>query len=141
MEAGTMERNDIERARDRRAADDDASDAEAVAAAGGTPELPGEGEGEQADEVTQLSIQGDRDVTMSVVGGRKADQSTLVIRGGEITVSGAVKKGDRVRIVLEGPIAETHFVDIRDPKTGDVRATKRKHVLKPDFIERGEATV
>jgi hypothetical protein len=100
-------------------------------------ELPGEAPDEQAPEdVTQLSIEGDADVTMNVVGGRKADQSTLTISGGEIKVAGAMKKGDRVRVVLEGPIAETHFIDIRDPKTREVAATKRKHVLKPDTIER-----
>jgi hypothetical protein len=132
--------DDIERARQRREAEEKASDAEAVRAAGGTPDpdLPGEGEDAADEVITQLSIAGDADVQLSTVGGRKPDQSTLTVKGGEITVAGAVKKGQRVRIVLEGPIAETHFIDIRDSKTGDVSATKRKHVLKPDFIERQE---
>jgi hypothetical protein len=73
---------------------------------------------------------------MTTLGGRQPDQSTLVIAGGEITVAGAVKKGDRMRVVLEGPVTELHVIDIRDPKTGDVAKTKRKHTMKPDFIER-----
>src|SRR5262245_26973844 len=99
-------------------------------------DLPGEAPDEQAPEATQLSIEGDADVKLHIVGGRAPDQCTLRIDGGEIRVEGAVKKGDRVRLLVEGSIRQTHFIDLVDSKTREVVGTKRKHVMVPDAIAR-----
>lgn len=96
---------------------------------------PGEGEEEQAPDATQLSIEGDADLSHRV-GGRKPDQASLVIQGGEIKMRGQFEKGQRVRVVYEGYIREVHSIDLVDSKTGQVEATKRKHVLKPDHVSK-----
>lgn len=105
----------------------------------GAEPAPGEAADEQPtddeDVVTQLSIEGDADLGLAV-GGKKPDKSVVLVAGGEISLDGQFAKGQRVRIVFEGPVAEVHLIDIRDSKTGDVTATKRKHVMKPDTIEK-----
>lgn len=91
---------------------------------------------EDGDEVVQLSIEGDGDLSLTV-GGKNADIATISFAGGEITMpKGQFKKGQRVAVLLVGPIAEVHAIDIRDPKTKDVVKVKRKHVLKPDDVRR-----
>lgn len=107
----------------------------------GEQEVPRDGENPEADaeeDLTQLSIEGDADIKLGSIGGRKPDQSTLIIRGGEIHVGGRLKKGQRVRIVLEGPVTGEHYDDLKDPKTGGIRSTKVKHIMKPDYIQRQE---
>src|SRR4051794_36192694 len=83
--------------------------------------LPGdEGAEGRGDEVTQLSIQGDNDLTARV-GGRRPDEGVIVLQGGEIKMGKTqFDKGQRVRIVVEGFVAEIHDKDIRDPKTRQV---------------------
>lgn len=73
-----------------------------------------------------------------VPGGRKADQSTLTLQGGEVAVEGQFSKGERVKFEVEGVVSEITFTDLMDRKTGDVTATKRKHVLKLDGIKKVE---
>lgn len=99
--------------------------------------LPGdEGVEDRGEEVTQLSIEGDADLT-SKVGGRRPDEAVIVLQGGEVKMGKTqFSKGQRVRIVSEGYIAEVHDKDIRDPKTGAIASTKKKHVLKVDKMER-----
>lgn len=99
--------------------------------------LPGdEGAEDRNEEVTQLSIEGDADLT-SKVGGRRPDEAVIVLQGGEVKMGKTqFSKGQRVRIVSEGYIAEVHDKDIRDPKTGAIASTKKKHVLKVDKMER-----
>jgi hypothetical protein len=99
--------------------------------------LPGdEGVEDRGEEVTQLSIEGDSDLT-SKVGGRRPDEAVIVLQGGEVKMGKTqFSKGQRVRIVSEGYIAEVHDKDIRDPKTGAIASTKKKHVLKVDKMER-----
>lgn len=101
-------------------------------------DLPGDNgaEGREAEEVTQLSIQGDADLT-SRIGGRKPDEAVIVLRGGEIKMGKTqFDKGQRARIVVEGRIAEVHDVDHTDGKTGQVTHTVKKHVLKIDHMEK-----
>jgi hypothetical protein len=99
--------------------------------------LPGdEGAEDRHDEVTQLSIEGDADLSARV-GGRRPDEAVIVLQGGEVKMGKTqFDKGQRVRIVSEGYIAEVHDKDIRDPKTGGIASTKKKHVLKVDKMER-----
>jgi hypothetical protein len=92
--------------------------------------------GAEPDEVIQLSIEGDGDLTLTI-GGGKPDEATLSFGGGEIKLgAGQFKAGQRVAVMLVGPIAEVAVAHIRDPKTGDVAKVKRKHVLKPDVVKR-----
>jgi hypothetical protein len=69
-----------------------------------------------------------------VAGGRQADESTIVFRGGEITVNGEFEKGQRLTFQIEGVVSEITFTDRMERKTGDVTGTKRKHVMKLDGI-------
>jgi hypothetical protein len=105
--------------------------------AGTEENLPGdEGAQDRQEEVTQLSIQGDADLTARV-GGRRPDEGVIVLQGGEIKMGKTqFDKGQRVRIVAEGFIAEVHDKDIRDPKTRQVAQSVKKHVLKVDHMEK-----
>lgn len=89
------------------------------------------------EEKTTLVIEAGGQISL-VVGGRKADQSTLVLRGGEVTVEGQFEKGSRLRFEVEGVVSQITFTDLMDHKTGEVTGTKRKHVLKLDGITRLE---
>lgn len=89
------------------------------------------------DEETRLVVEAGGQISLSV-GGRNADQSTLVLRGGEVTVEGQFEKGTRLRFEVEGVVSQITFTDLMDHKTGDVTGTKRKHVLKLDGITRVE---
>lgn len=96
--------------------------------------LPGD-EG-APEQVEQLSIEGDGNLT-ATVGGRRPDEAVLTIQGGEIKMGkGQFDKGQRVRLVVEGYVAEIHSKDVRDPKTGQIAKSKKKHVVKADFMER-----
>lgn len=99
--------------------------------------LPGDdGAPEGGEEVTQLSIQGDADLSARV-GGRRPDEAVIVIQGGEIKMGKSqFDKGQRVRLVVEGYIAEIHDKDIRDPKTRQVAQSIKRHVLKADHLEK-----
>lgn len=105
-----------------------------VADAGG-PALPGEDPDDQAPEdVVQLSITGDADLRISP-GGRKPDQATVTIRGGEIELaSGAFEMGQRLAIVVEGIVDEETTRNLRDRKTGQLTGTKRKFALITDRV-------
>lgn len=93
-------------------------------------------DGVDPDEVVQLSIEGDGDLTLTI-GGSKPDEATLNFGGGEIRLgAGQFKAGQRVAVMLVGPIAEVAVAHIRDPKTGDIAKVKRKHLLKPDTVKR-----
>jgi hypothetical protein len=100
-------------------------------------DLPGDNGAEgRTDEVVQLSIQGDNDLS-SRVGGRKPDEATIRLQGGELQMGKTqFDKGQRVRLVVEGYIAEVHDKDIRDPKTSQVSSSKKKHILKIDHAEK-----
>lgn len=85
----------------------------------------------------ELVIEAGGQITM-VPGGRKADQSTITFQGGEVTVEGQFTKGERVKFEIEGVVSEITFSDLMDRKTGSVSATKRKHVMKLDGIQKVE---
>lgn len=109
---------------------------------GGAPEheLPGDGEAKgdpgEAQEVTQLSIEGDADLT-SKVGGRKPDEAVIVLQGGQIKMGKSqFDKDTRVRLVVEGYLDEVATKNHRDAKTGQIHATKKRHVLRIDHMEK-----
>jgi len=74
-----------------------------------------------------------------VVGGETPDQSTVVLRSGEVTVNGEFDKGSRLKFEIEGVVSEITFTDLMDQKTGEVTGTKRKHVLKIRGIQAVDA--
>jgi hypothetical protein len=71
-----------------------------------------------------------------VAGGCTPDQSTIVFRGGEVSVNGEFEKGTRLKFEIEGVVSEVTFTDLMDQKTGVVTGTKRKHVLKIAGIQK-----
>jgi hypothetical protein len=91
---------------------------------------------DEPEEVVQLSVEGDGDLTLTV-GGSKPDEATLNFGGGEIKMgAGQFKAGQRVAILLVGPIVEVAVRHKRDPKTHDLTNVKRKHLLEPDTVKR-----
>lgn len=95
------------------------------------------GEPEELQERAELVIEAGGQVSLKV-GGRNPDESTIVFRGGEVTVEGQFEKGSRLRFEIEGVVSEVTFTDLMDHKTGEVTGTKRKHVLKLDGIQKVE---
>lgn len=94
------------------------------------------GEDLEPDEVIQLSIDGDGDLTLTV-GGAKPDEASVTFGGGEIKLGkGQFKKGQRVAIMLVGPIVEVGTRDMYDRKTNTVAKVKRKHLMVPDTVRR-----
>jgi hypothetical protein len=88
------------------------------------------------DEVIQLSIDGDGDLTLTV-GGAKPDEAVLTFGGGEIKLGkGQFKKGQRVAIMLVGPVVEVGNRDMYDRKTNTIAKVKRKHLMVPDTVRR-----
>jgi hypothetical protein len=95
-----------------------------------------EGEDLEPDEVIQLSIDGDGDLTLTV-GGAKPDEAVLTFGGGEIKLGkGQFKKGQRVAIMLVGPVVEVGNRDMYDRKTNTIAKVKRKHLMVPDTVRR-----
>lgn len=91
---------------------------------------------EEPEEVVQLSIDGDGDLSLTI-GGSKPDEATLSFGGGEIQVrKGQFKPGQRVAIMLVGPVVEAAIRHKRDPKTGQLTNVKRKHTMQPDQVRR-----
>lgn len=94
------------------------------------PEVPLEGEGDDAvDTHDAVVIPGDGQLSL-VVGGDKPTASKILIRGGQIPFEGQMRKGDRVTITMELRCAEVHLIDSIDSTTREVTQTTRKHVLK-----------
>lgn len=87
------------------------------------------------EDNVELVIEGDGQISL-LAGGRAADESSIVFRGGEVAVNGEFEKGTRLRFEIEGVCSEITFTDLMDRKTGDVKGTKRKHVLKLDGIKK-----
>jgi hypothetical protein len=94
------------------------------------PEQAG-GPSDQPDDQpsAELVIEAGGQVSL-LVGGETPDQSTVVLRGGEVNVNGEFEKGSRLKFEIEGVVSEITFTDLMDQKTGEVTGTKRKHVLK-----------
>lgn len=92
--------------------------------------------GEDPEEITQLSIDGDGDLTLTI-GGSKPDEATINFAGGEVKMgAGQFKSGQRVAVLLVGPVDEIAVRNFRDPKTGQIVKVKRKHILIPDDVRR-----
>lgn len=89
------------------------------------------------DEPVELVIEAGGQISLKV-GGRAADESTILLSGGEVKLAGQYEKGQRLRFEIEGVVSQIAFTDLMDQKTGDVTATKRKHVLKLTGIKRVE---
>lgn len=91
------------------------------------PELDGTPTDEEPAEPTlhgtvdQLSLTG--------IGGSHPDESKITLAGGELPVLGQFRKGERVKLILEGVVDEVALRDKRDRKTGTVTATIRKHTF------------
>lgn len=90
---------------------------------------------EAVPDPAELLVEGGGQLSL-VVGGRRADESTITFRGGEVNVDGQFEKGTRVKFEIEGVVSEITFTDLMDHKTGNVTATKRKHVMKLDGIQK-----
>lgn len=102
-----------------------------AAVAEAPPEEVGSGLSAVPEPENDLVIEAGGQISLAV-GGRKADESTILFSGGEIKLSGQFDKGERVRFEIEGVVSQVAFTDLMDHKTGDVTATKRKHTLKLD---------
>lgn len=100
-------------------------------------EEQGQGGEEQGEEVVQLSIAGDENLSLTV-GGMKPNEATLLFRGGEIQIANKTqfKKGQRVAVVLVGDITEVTNKDLKDPKTKRYTKSKKIHVLTADDVRR-----
>lgn len=102
------------------------------------PESEGKGLAAVPDpDDVELFIEAGGQIGMKV-GGKTADQSTIVFRGGEIKVRGQFEKGQRLKFQIEGPVVEVDFIDLTDHKTGQVTGSKRKHVMTLDGISQVE---
>lgn len=66
-----------------------------------------------------------------VVGGKEPTSNSLRVSGGKVDTEAEYEKGTTVKFVQEFRVDEVHFIDKKDPKTGQVVASERKHVLKP----------
>ena len=97
----------------------------------------GTDEGDQGEEVVQLSIAGDENLSLTV-GGMKPNEATLAFSGGEIQIAGNTqfKKGQRLAILLVGDILEVRNKDLKDPKTKKYTKSKKIHVLTHDDVRR-----
>lgn len=100
---------------------------------------PGEGEGEQDQPpaIPPLEIEGLRQLSMKV-GGERVDESVAKLRGGSVAVIGGTEfeKGALVDLSIRCRVAEVHFADKRDNQTGEVTGTIRRHILKPERVEK-----
>lgn len=100
--------------------------------------FPGEGEPEEdPPAIPELVIEGARQLSMKV-GGSKPDESLVKMRGGSIAVGngGEFEKGSLVDLTVRCRVQEVHFVDKVDKQTGEIVGTVRRHILKPERVEK-----
>jgi hypothetical protein len=60
-------------------------------------------------------------------GGNEPTTTSVRLTGGKIDLPGEYEKGERIVLRVEAIVREVDFVDLVDPKTGDVNATERRH--------------
>jgi hypothetical protein len=65
-----------------------------------------------------------------IVGGKEPTSHSLRMSGGKINTKKAYEKGTVLKVTYEVRVDEVHFIDKKDPKTDQVVASERKHVLK-----------
>jgi hypothetical protein len=83
------------------------------------PEHADESQGPQLEAGGQLSLD---------VGGKKPTGGSLRLTGGKIDIpTGQFKKGQKVAVLVEASVDAIEFVDIKDPKTGQVVGCDRRH--------------
>lgn len=117
----------------------DAAHAEAAAESGEPSAVPGvsggldpvldEGEDgqisvatDQADQQGQLTF---------LVGGKRPTSIVMRFSGGKVSTSTQHRKGDLVRVTIEGSVDQVHFIDRKDPKTKQTVACERKEIIVP----------
>lgn len=95
------------------------------------------GKPQEAEEIVQMSIQGDENLSLTV-GGLKPNEATLQFSGGEIQIANKTqfKKGQRVAILIVGDVNEVRNKDLKDPKTKKYTKSKKIHVLTHDDVRR-----
>lgn len=97
------------------------------------PDLPGEGEGD--DEIEEPVVEGSESQLSLAIGGRKPEESRITLAGGAFKMSGQFKKGERVRLFVEGTVDEVATRDNRDRKLNLITSTTRTHTLTVEKID------
>lgn len=137
MEAGTIAPGASAEEQERlakAAKDADANDNGNGAAPEGAVEHDTGGEAEEPDIVT-LEIDGDGQLTLTV-GGAKPEVSTVKLVGGKMDVAGGdFDKGQEIKLLIHGVVAEVAFIDTRD-QYGNISGTERRHKIRPLRVER-----
>lgn len=90
------------------------------------PDEPGEPQG-GAEPGEDLYMEGDSTDLTTDVGGKKPTDSKLQIVGKSIEIEGQVKKGARIRAIVELEVGGVKHQDKRDGPTGQVVACTRTH--------------
>lgn len=96
---------------------------------------------EQAEEASEDEATGQQAIPGTVskltlgAGGNKPESSEMKMRGGSLPVDGEFAKGSRIRLVIEGVVAEVSFVD-HYGKDNYVDGTVRRHMLRSVHVRR-----
>jgi HSP20 family molecular chaperone IbpA len=85
------------------------------------------GEPESAAPGEELYMEGDEGYLTTDVGGKKPTDSKLQIVGRSVEIEGQVKKGGRIRAIVELEVGAVKFQDKKDGQTGQVVASTRTH--------------
>jgi len=137
MEAGTMARGaSAEQQKDlaRQAAEADGGAVEHDARGDGGFEPEPEGV-EEEQELLNLAIEGEGQLTLTV-GGAKPEVSTVKLIGGKMDVSeGDFDKGAEIKLLIHARVSSVEFVDTYD-QYGNLSGTERRHKVRPLRVER-----
>lgn len=94
-----------------------------------------EGAGEEEQELLNLAIQGEGQLTLTV-GGAKPEVSTVKLIGGKMDVSeGDFDKGAEIKLLIHARVSSVEFVDTYD-QYGNLSGTERRHKVRPLRVER-----
>jgi hypothetical protein len=127
MEAGTIDAANEVAEEEAKAALEELEAARAAQAESG--EFPDQAAAD-ADADGFFDSEGSSGQFALIVGGEAVTSHTVTLQGGKIETDRELKKGERVRIVIEGRVGEVLFADKTDSKTGDVVGCRRNALVK-----------
>lgn len=101
------------------------------------PELVGDLGDDVVSFVDEETEGGQLAFTFSV-GGKLPTSTMLRLMGGKIEVEGEFEKGEKIVLQVIGSVDAIEFVDIKDPKTGQVVGCERRHKARIVGVSVGE---
>jgi hypothetical protein len=90
---------------------------------------------EPEDESQGPSVEASGQLSLNV-GGKRPTGASLRLTGGKVDiVTGELRKGQKVTVMIQASVDAVEFVDIKDPKTGTTVGCDRRHKARITSVE------